>query len=821
VPLDIENSPPAETPPPMVLGSGESKLAWALYLASKGFEVFPLTEKGTPTSDGWQAMATTDPERIRAMWTDTLPVPGPDGRPVVRYRNDNIGIKTDGLLVFDIDVKKHPDAFRQFQEYLLGDLGVTFETRSTSGGGHVYYLNPDRDRRSTVNLEKLPIDIKAVGGYVVGPGSEKNGLFYTIANNVPLKPLPLHLWKRTPPLRKRRDKSATVSSFEEDAPGAVEAMIRLAKNHAPVEEGGRGEACYQLALVLRDHGLSVDTTTRVIAEYWAYRCDPPFPLEDEKHGAKFVEGVRTSVENAYRYAQNAAGCKAPAAVFDGVTITPLDGQPSRDAGPRPPPPPIPPAGQRWLEVPKELVGLSQVILDAAAGYVTPVLTEGGLADAFVTIFGNVCRYDWTAGQWYWFHGDIWRPDETGIALLLMRFTCEWTANSISDAALQAKLRKLQFVRSALEFAKINRAVAITRDAWNRDPWKFATPNGTVNLRTGQLLPPDPADLITQIAAVGPAEEENCPIWLQFLHFALGGDECLIEFIRRWLGYCLTGDTREQALVFIYGKGGNGKGVLMHVITKIMGSYAVTAPMQTFTLAKGEKHPTDLDALRGYRLVTAFETQKGRVFDEQRIKGLTGGDEQSSRGMNENFSTWDPVLKLLFSGNNRPGLQSVGDAERRRFNLVPFDRKPTEEQKDLQLEAKLKDEWPSILRWAISGCLAWQQGGLQRPQVVLAATTEYFQDQDPNARWLAERVILDAGARERPTALLDNLNRWRMANEEDPIKRKEFRDWVLAQSGLGYVTVSGADYIKGAKLRDNFSAETPPPAPSRLRLVGEG
>lgn len=36
------------------------------------------------------------------------------------------------------------------------------------------------------------------------------------------------------------------------------------------------------------------------------------------------------------------------------------------------------------------------------------------------------------------------------------------------------------------------------------------------------------------------------------------------------GYSLTGDIREHALFFVYGPGGNGKGVFLNTITKVLG-----------------------------------------------------------------------------------------------------------------------------------------------------------------------------------------------------------------------------------------------------------
>jgi putative DNA primase/helicase len=94
----------------------------------------------------------------------------------------------------------------------------------------------------------------------------------------------------------------------------------------------------------------------------------------------------------------------------------------------------------------------------------------------------------------------------------------------------------------------------------------------VDLRTGQLRKADPDDGITKSTADTPAESAECPLWLKFLDEATGSDRELIQFLKEWCGYALTGITREHTLVFIYGPGGNGKSVFLNVLTAILSGY---------------------------------------------------------------------------------------------------------------------------------------------------------------------------------------------------------------------------------------------------------
>lgn len=276
-------------------------------------------------------------------------------------------------------------------------------------------------------------------------------------------------------------------------------------------------------------------------------------------------------------------------------------------------------------------------------------------------------------------------------------------------------------------AQSDRAFAVTSEVWDAGPWSLGTPGGTVDLKTGQLRPARQGDFITKQTAVTPAATPDCPLWLGFLDQACGGDAGFICFLCQWSGYSLTGSVQEHAFLFLHGPGGNGKGVWMNTIANIIGDYCAIAAMDTFIASKGDKHPTDLAALKGARMVCASETEEGRQWSEMRIKQLTGGDKLAARFMRQDFFQFTPQFKLTIIGNHQPELRNVDDAASRRVNMAPFLHKPP--TPDRKLEEKLRAEWPGILRWMIDGCLDWQANSLIRPAVVTASTAEYFDDQD--------------------------------------------------------------------------------------------
>jgi putative DNA primase/helicase len=416
--------------------------------------------------------------------------------------------------------------------------------------------------------------------------------------------------------------------------------------------------------------------------------------------------------------------------------------------------------QRWLSISD--LKHPDFLVEASAAAASE-LTEHGVALAFAQRHRDDLRYCHTIGKWYVWNGNHWARNTTKVAFAWARALAA-SLNRTADFKTRAITGKAAFAAAVERFAQADEAFAVTAEIWDADPLLLGTPDGVVDLRTGAMRPGARTDYITRITLVAPAATADCPTFLAFLHQATGGDRALIAFLQRWFGYCLTGITREHALLFVYGPGGNGKGVLLVTVSGIMGAYAVTAALDTFTASKGEKHSTDLAMLSGARLVMTTETEEGHAWAEARIKTLTGGDPVTARFMRQDFFTYLPSFKLTISGNHKPALRNVDDAARRRFNVVPFLHRPA--APDPQLTEKLRGEWPGILRWMIDGCLAWQQDGLQRPKAVLDATAEYFAEQDLLTQWVEECCETGAGFGETSGKLFASWRAFALDRSDD-------------------------------------------------------
>jgi putative DNA primase/helicase len=438
----------------------------------------------------------------------------------------------------------------------------------------------------------------------------------------------------------------------------------------------------------------------------------------------------------------------------------------------------------------------------------PQFSDDALALRFAERYGNELRYVAKWSQWLRWTGTRWLFDDTLAAFDRARLICREAASECNEAKLPKELASAKTVAAVERMARSDRRLAATVEQWDADPRLLNTPDGVIDLRTGKMRKHRADDYITRMTAVAPTGA--CPLWHAFLDRITGGDKALQEYLQRVCGYALTGLTREHALFFLYGTGANGKGTFINTIAGILGDYHRTAPIETFTVVYLDRHPTDLAGLRGARLVTATETEEGRHWAEAKIKTLTGGDTISARFMRQDFFEYTPQFKLIISGNHKPGLRSVDEAIRRRFNLLPCTVTIPEHERDKELGEKLKAETAAILQWMIKGCLDWQERGLAPPDAVTAATAAYLEAQDSFSSWLDECCDRDPNAWERSLALFESWKIFAERGGQFVGDAKTFRARLECCDGVSFKRERHTKRagFQGLRLR---SAEEAPPA----------
>jgi putative DNA primase/helicase len=281
-----------------------------------------------------------------------------------------------------------------------------------------------------------------------------------------------------------------------------------------------------------------------------------------------------------------------------------------------------------------------------------------------------------------------------------------------------------------------------------------------------LGPASAADFISKQTAAGPAAVALCPRWRKFIGEICKGDLASTTFLQQWAGYCLTGDTREQVFLFLYGPGGNGKSVLMDTLGRLLGDYFVKPVADLYFAKGGTRHMQEVAMLAGARLITVSEVPPNASWDEGKLKDHTGGGKVTANFMRQNSFSFVPQFKITALGNHQPTFPGgMNAAIKRRFRMMLLDYVPV--VVDRGLMEGLWAEREEILRWCLDGLTdpgrGWLSTGLIVPTAVQDATDEFIHDQDVFGLWLEARVEKQRGKRTNTSDLFNDWTEFRHAN----------------------------------------------------------
>src|SRR5699024_512675 len=219
------------------------------------------------------------------------------------------------------------------------------------------------------------------------------------------------------------------------------------------------------------------------------------------------------------------------------------------------------------------------------------------------------------------------------------------------------------------------------------------------------------------------------VWIEFLDEIFEGDQEVIDYVQKALGYTLTASIKEQVMFILHGKGRNGKSVFVETVSKILGDYSTNIQADTIMVQKNKGVNSDIARVQNSRMVTSSEPNEGVRFDEGLIKQLTGGDRVTARFLYGKEFEFNPKFKLWVSTNHKPIIRGTDDGIWRRLVLIPFNLQIPKEQIDKELPNKLMRESSAILNWMVEGAYKWMQEGLIVPEKIANASKGYRHEMD--------------------------------------------------------------------------------------------
>lgn len=427
-------------------------------------------------------------------------------------------------------------------------------------------------------------------------------------------------------------------------------------------------------------------------------------------------------------------------------------------------------------------------------------TDLGNAQRLVRLHGQDLHYCYAWDRWLIWDGIRWAIDESGEIYRRAKHAVHMINAEAADCLDDEQRHELQKwakqsesrvrIDAMIKLAQSEPSVPIGPDDLDAHLGLLNVQNGTLDLHTGELLSHRREDLITKLAPVVYAPGVACPAFEAFLRRIMGGNQALIEFIQRAVGYSLTGSTGERALFILHGTGANGKSTLLEAIRALLGDYALRTPTKTLMTQRSDQIPNDVARLRGARFVSASESEENQRLAKSLVKDLTGGDTISARFMRAEWFEFRPECKIWLATNHRPDIRGADQAIWDRIKLIPFLARIPDGERDKTLLGKLRGELSGILNWALAGCLSWQRQGLGVPIEVKSATSSYQAEMDEIALFLEDAPLVQhANAKIVFAELYEMYKSWAESAGERVLSKRKFGERMaekrfVNQNGTG-------------------------------------
>jgi len=440
------------------------------------------------------------------------------------------------------------------------------------------------------------------------------------------------------------------------------------------------------------------------------------------------------------------------------------------------------------------------------------LTDMGNAERLAERYGHAIRYCHDRKRWLVWNGRKWEWDMGAKVAILAKLTVRSIYHEVaeeedkdvrSNIVSHAKRSESDHRLTAMmNLTQSEPGIPIQITELDNNPWLLNCLNGTIDLRTGKLLPHDKEHLHTVMVPVEYSPDAKCPLWLSFIDWATGGDTELATYLQRAMGYSLTGEITEQIVFFLYGLGNNGKSTLTMTFRKLMAGYAERLDADDLMIKDkkvGGSAKEGIANLLKKRYALGSEVRDGRKLDVGQLKDMTGGETMKARHLYEREFEFMPTHKLWLYGNKKPEIQDTSLAVWRRVKLIEFKQTIADDKVDRKLAEKLELELPGILNWVIRGCLDWQQYGLNEPTTVTSATRSYRHEQDVLGDYLEDYCSLEINDTILKGQLREHYEAWCRESKAEQLSARQFRASLIERGITDFRGTGNRHYWRGIRL----------------------
>ena len=684
----------------------------------------------------------------------TFPLKPLSKEPAVPWRSYEGGVAEDcttygidcqrsGLVVIDLDV--HDEEKNGLLSWALltkeHAIDDTFSVNTANGGVHYYYRDTTRGEiRNSAGKLGAGIDVRANGGYVVGPGSrvmDSKGeeAEYLVRDNVEIQPLPAFLKEL---LLSPGAKNPTQASLDTDS--NTEHSIQQAIQ----------------AIVSSTEGSRNDTLNKE-----AYRLASQGITKDEMH-------------NRLSMAAQAIGL-SEAEISKTLSSAIEQGAKKHNKS-------------QQSEKSKENGDLLKSPQSTPSGYFSDIVMLYRVREV-LREENYACTGE--AKQWMKYNPETGIWDRITYSDIISRVT-EWCHDEVTNTSktknvdmIKASMRCLNKSTVTNISALLGPQLKVDSSIFDNRPSIIVVDNGVVDLKSKELKPFDARYHVTQRIPL-PYDPTVKSKYVDQILDALPDDAK--EWFLIMAGQSLTGyKPSNDAMFFLKGNGSNGKSTLLNLMNATSGNYGGLPPQSSLVRSRN----ADQFSIMGFKGIrqAIVEELPDKQLDTTRMKALTGTEEMTARALYKNDETFTLQCTIWVSCNILPQVLEYDHATWRRIALIEFDKTYHKKQSDVRGPndrlgsdkvrfAALRDKDTKIdfLARRVDGAYKWYQGYMADPELpasVFRATNAWRYSGDNIRLWMEECLVPDKGSATLNEDLRDSYNNWLEDHGYSPISHKVF------------------------------------------------
>ena len=454
-----------------------------------------------------------------------------------------------------------------------------------------------------------------------------------------------------------------------------------------------------------------------------------------------------------------------------------------------------------------------VVLDNVDRTVEPLdYTDVGQANVFVSEYGDTVKYN-KATSFLVYDGILWNESETRAQLLSQTLTerqlkearmrvkgaeeklsaAEASGNPEKVKAAQEQLNKeksfRKYVLSRRTSSKIKATltesmprVEIDVEELDKDGFLLNTPDGTIDLRTGDMKPHVSTDYCTKLTTVSPGDG-NAEIFRSFLERVTVGDKDLERYLQEVAGMCAIGKVLRENLIIAYGEGGNGKSTLFNLLAHVLGDYSGMLSAETLTANCRKNKSPEYAELRGKRLIIAAELEEGMRLDTAIVKKLCSTDPILAEKKYKDPFSFIPSHTVILYTNHLPKIGTSDKGTWDRIVAVPF----LANFRGMKGEIKNYAEYlyekcgGAVLTWIVEGAQRFisNEYNIAFPECVKRSIEQYRASNDWLQNFLDECCEIDDKYQAKSGELYERYRRYCDSTGEYKRAQRDFKQALMA------------------------------------------